>query len=128
MPGRKGIYGQVKGLHYGKIPVAPIRLLYLFPNRIKVKPNAAQAAEEELHKMLPARYRAYRKSGLTGISPYDREKGKKTDPGKDLRLNSDAPRILKQYVISTKLWSTTLRQALLVWRSSFRGYSYITRN
>jgi hypothetical protein len=67
---------------------------------LKGKPNATQAAKKQLHKMLLARYQAYRKSGLTGISPYDRGKGKKTDPGKDLLLNTDAARVLKKYVPS----------------------------
>jgi len=67
---------------------------------LKGKPNATQAAEKELHKMLLARHQAYRKSGLTGISPYDRGKGKKTNPGKDLQLDTDAAKVLKKYVPS----------------------------
>jgi hypothetical protein len=67
---------------------------------LKGKPNAAQAAEKELHTMLLARYQAYRKSGLTGISPYDRGKGEKTDPGKDLQLDTDGAKVLKKYVPS----------------------------
>ena len=67
---------------------------------LKGKPNATQAAETQLHKMLLARYQAYRKSGLAGISPYDRGKGKETDPGKDLLLNTDAARVMKKYVPS----------------------------
>ena len=62
------------------------------------KLNATNAAEKELRKMLLARYQAYRRLGLTGISPYDRGKGKKTDPGKDLLLDTDAARVLKKYV------------------------------
>jgi hypothetical protein len=69
-------------------------------NAIKGKPEAQQAAEKELHKMLLARYQAYRKSGLKGITPYDRGNRKKTDPGEDLLLNTDAARILKKYVPS----------------------------
>ena len=65
---------------------------------LKGKPNATQAAEKELHKMFLDRYQAYRKSGLTGISPYDRGKGKKTDPGKDLQLDTDAAKVLKKHV------------------------------
>ena len=67
---------------------------------LKGKPNATQAAEKELHKMLLARHQAYRKSGLTGISPYDRGKGKKTNPGKDLQLDTDAAKVLKEHVPS----------------------------
>jgi hypothetical protein len=67
---------------------------------LKGKPNAPQAAEKELHKMLLARYQAYRKSGLTGISPYDRGKGKKTDPGKDLQLDTDGAKVLKKHAPS----------------------------
>ena len=63
---------------------------------LKGKQNATQAAEKELHKMLLARYQAYRKSGLTGISPYDRGDGKKTDSGKDLLLDTDAAKLLKK--------------------------------
>jgi hypothetical protein len=64
------------------------------------KPNAPQKAEKELHKMLLARYQAYGKSGLTGISPYDWGEGKKTDPGKDLQLDADAAKTLKKQVPS----------------------------
>ncbi len=67
---------------------------------LKGKPDATQAAEKELHKMFLARYQAYRKSGLTGISPYDRGDGKKTDPGKDLLLDTDAVKILQKQVPS----------------------------
>ena len=67
---------------------------------LKGKPDATQAAEKELHKMLLARHQAYRKSGLTGISPYDRGDGKKTDPGKDLLLDTDAAKILQKQVPS----------------------------
>ena len=35
---------------------------------LQSKPNAAQAAEQELRTMLLARYQAYRKAGLAGIS------------------------------------------------------------
>ena len=69
-------------------------------NALNGKPEAQQAAEKELHKMLLARYQAYRKSGLKGITPYDRGNGKKTDSGEDLLLNTDAARILKKYVPS----------------------------
>jgi hypothetical protein len=69
-------------------------------NSLKGKPDAKQAAEKELHKMLLARYQAYRKSGLTGINPYDRGDGKKTDPGKDLVLDTDAAKILQKQVPS----------------------------
>ena len=65
---------------------------------LKGKPNAPQAAGKELHKMLLARYQAYRKSGLSAISPYDRGKAKKTDPGKDLLLDTDAAKVLKKHV------------------------------
>ena len=65
---------------------------------LKGKPNAKQEAEKELHKMLLARYQAYRKSGLSAISPYDRGKAKKTDPGKDLLLDTDAAKVLKKHV------------------------------
>ena len=67
---------------------------------LKAEPNATQAAEKQLHNMLLARYQAYRESGLPGITPYDRGKGKKTDPGKDLLLDTDAARVLKKYVPS----------------------------
>lgn len=67
---------------------------------LKGKPDATQAAEKELHKMFLARYQAYRKSGLSGISPYDRGDGKKTDPGKDLLLDTDAAKILQKQVPS----------------------------
>ena len=67
---------------------------------LKGKPDAMQAAEKELHKMLLARHQTYRKSGLMGISPYDRGDGKKTDPGKDLLLDTDAAKILQKQVPS----------------------------
>ena len=67
-------------------------------NALNGKPEAQQAAEKELHKMLLARYQAYRKSGLKGITPYDRGKGEKREPGKDLLLNTDAAKVLKKHV------------------------------
>ena len=57
--------------------------------------DATQAVEQQLRKLLLARYQSYRSSGLDGIPPYDRG-GKRTDPATDLRKASEAP-LLKKF-------------------------------
>ncbi|MBP1686831.1 MAG: hypothetical protein H6Q33_2974 [Deltaproteobacteria bacterium] len=59
-------------------------------NALKSQADATQAVEQQLHRMLLARYQAYRASGLGGIPPYDRG-GKSADPAGDLRKASEAP-------------------------------------
>ena len=49
-----------------------------------------RAVEVQLRRMLLARYQAYRASGLAGISPYDRGRGRSSDPAADLRRASQA--------------------------------------
>ena len=56
------------------------------------------AVQQQLQKMLLARYQAYRASGLAGIAPYDRGGGKTTDLAADLRRASEAAPLLKKYV------------------------------
>ena len=60
--------------------------------------GAASAVQEQLHRMLLARYQAYRASGLAGISPYDRGNGRTSDPAADLRKASEATRGLQKYM------------------------------
>jgi len=67
---------------------------------LKGKPNAEHKTEEQLRKMMLTRYRDYRRSGLTGISPYDRGKGKNTEGKKDLLLASESARVVKKYLPS----------------------------
>lgn len=51
---------------------------------------AAPAVQEQLRRMLLARYQAYRASGLSGIAPYDRGSGRIGDLAADLRRASQA--------------------------------------
>lgn len=60
--------------------------------------GSPDAIQQQLHKMLLARYQAYRASGLAGIAPYDRGGGRTTDLAADLRKASEATRRLKQYL------------------------------
>jgi len=57
-----------------------------------------QAVQEQLQRMLLARYQAYRASGLAGIAAYDRGGGKTSDPASDLRKASQATRGLQKYM------------------------------
>jgi hypothetical protein len=50
----------------------------------------ASAVQDQLRRMLLARYQAYRASGLAGIAPYDRGSGRASDPAADLRRASQA--------------------------------------
>ncbi len=56
------------------------------------------AIQEQLQKMLLARYQAYRASGLAGIAPYDRGGGRTTDLAADLKKASEATPGLKKYL------------------------------
>jgi len=47
--------------------------------------DGAPAVQEQLRKMLLARYQAYKASGLAGITAYDRGGGRTADPAGDLR-------------------------------------------
>jgi len=51
---------------------------------------AAPAVQEQLRRVLLARYQAYRASGLAGIAPYDRGSGRTGDLAADLRRASQA--------------------------------------
>ncbi len=57
-----------------------------------------QAVQQQLQRMLLARYQAYRASGLAGIVPYDRGGGSRTDVAADLRKASQAARGLQKYL------------------------------
>src|SRR5262245_27671190 len=56
--------------------------------------KSTAAVEAELRKLLLARYRAYRAAGLKGIAPYDRGKGKQTNPADDLARATKASPVL----------------------------------
>lgn len=60
------------------------------------RPTAA--VQEQLRRMLLARYQAYRASGLSGIAPYDRGDGKTSEFAADLRKGSQAAQVLTQYL------------------------------
>jgi hypothetical protein len=60
--------------------------------------GTTQTVQRELQRMLLARYRAYRASGLAGIASYDRGDGKTADPAADLRKASEATQELKKYL------------------------------
>ena len=53
--------------------------------------------EEELRRMLLARYQAYRAKGLAGIAPYARGKDKQSQPADDLRRYTEAAKGVKKY-------------------------------
>src|SRR5262245_45745278 len=53
-------------------------------------PDGAAPMQEQLRKMLLARYQAYKASGLAGIASYDRGGGRIGDPAADLRKASEA--------------------------------------
>ncbi len=56
------------------------------------------AVQEQLRRMLLARYQAYRASGLAGIATYDRGGGSTGDPAADLRKASQATPALQKYM------------------------------
>jgi hypothetical protein len=58
----------------------------------------APGVQEQLRRMLLARYQAYRASGLAGIAPYDRGSGRTSDPASDLRKASQATKGLQKYM------------------------------
>jgi len=58
----------------------------------------APAVQEQLRRMLLARYQAYRASGLAGIAAYDRGSGRTSDPAADLRKASQATQGLQKYM------------------------------
>ena len=60
------------------------------------RPTAA--VQDQLRRMLLARYQAYRASGLSGIAPYDRGDGKTSEFAADLRKGSQAAQVLTQYL------------------------------
>ena len=56
------------------------------------------AVQEQLRRMLLARYQAYRKSGLAGIGPYDRGDGRSDALADDLRKAGQAMLALRKYM------------------------------
>jgi hypothetical protein len=60
--------------------------------------GTTQAVQQQLRRMLLARYQAYRASGLAGIAPYDRGGGRTTDLAADLRKASQAAQGLEKYL------------------------------
>ncbi|HUM18429.1 MAG TPA: hypothetical protein VL086_22240 [Candidatus Nitrosotalea sp.] len=64
----------------------------------KAVPGGARPAiQQQLQRMLLARYQAYRASGLGGIAPYDRG-GSSTDVAADLRKAGEAAKGLQKYM------------------------------
>jgi len=61
-------------------------------------PDGAAPMQEQLRKMLLARYQAYKASGLAGIASYDRGGGRTGDPAADLRKASEATKGLQKYL------------------------------
>jgi len=59
--------------------------------------GTTQAIQEQLRRMLLARYQAYRASGLAGIAPYDRG-GSATDSASDLRKAAESTKGLQTYL------------------------------
>lgn len=64
-----------------------------------VKGGGKPAQQQQLQKMLLARFQAYQGKGLAGIAPYDRG-GDSSDPAADLRRAADAAKGLKKYLPS----------------------------
>ena len=60
--------------------------------------DGAPAVQEQLRKMLLARYQAYKASGLAGIAAYDRGGGRTGDPAGDLRKAGEATKGLQKYM------------------------------
>lgn len=60
--------------------------------------GTTEAVQQQLRRMLLARYQAYRASGLGGIAPYDRGDGRTSDPAADLRKASQAAQGLQKYL------------------------------
>jgi hypothetical protein len=58
--------------------------------------DTTHSVQQQLHRMLLARYHAYRASGLGGIAPYDRG-GSTTELAEDLRRAGQAARHLAKY-------------------------------
>lgn len=58
--------------------------------------DTTHSVQQQLHRMLLARYQAYRASGLGGIAPYDRG-GSATDLASDLRQAGQSTRHLANY-------------------------------
>jgi hypothetical protein len=58
--------------------------------------GTTHSVQQQLHRMLLARYQAYRASGLDGIAPYDRG-GSTTDLASDLRKAGQSTRHLANY-------------------------------
>jgi hypothetical protein len=63
----------------------------------KSVPDGAAPMQEQLRKMLLARYQAYKASGVAGIAPYDRG-GRTGDLAADLRKASEATKGLQKYL------------------------------
>lgn len=59
--------------------------------------GTTEAIQEQLRRMLLARYQAYRASGLAGIAPYDRG-GSATDSASDLRKAAESTKGLQKYL------------------------------
>src|SRR5262249_59397902 len=59
-------------------------------------PDGAAPMQEQLRKMLLARYQAYEASGLAGIASYDRGGGRTGDSAADLRKASEATKGLQR--------------------------------
>jgi len=64
----------------------------------KATGGAAPAVQDQLQRMLLARYQAYRASGIAGIAPYDRGGGRASDLAADLLKASQANRGLQKYL------------------------------
>jgi hypothetical protein len=60
--------------------------------------DAPDTVGAQLQVMLLARYKAYRASGLAGITPYDRGSGRSTDLASDLRKGSQSTPIFEKYM------------------------------
>jgi hypothetical protein len=65
---------------------------------VAARSSGPEVVQQQLHKMLLARYQAYRTSGLAGIAPYDRGGGRASDLAADLRKASEAAKELKNYL------------------------------
>jgi hypothetical protein len=63
-----------------------------------VRGGSPEAIQQQLQKMLLARYQTYRTSGLAGVASYDRGGGRTTDLAADLRKASEATGGLKTYL------------------------------
>ena len=89
--------------------------------------GTTHSVQQQLYRMLLARYQSYRASGLGGIAPYDRG-GSTTDLADDLRKASQATRHLAKYMPAVHAMLLNYPNATVPgMRESFYWLKYVIR-